>query len=268
MKRLIEHQAEPITKERIKADLVQLGVRKGMILCVHSSLSSIGWVNGGAIAVIQAMMDILTDEGTLIMPAQTLELSDPADWINPPVPYSWWKPIKDTMPAFDPAYTAPTAMGKVAETFWKYPGVERSNHPHFSFTAWGKRKHEVLNHHALPYGLGENSPLGRMYDLDAKVLLIGTSFESVTAFHLAEYRISQQDLMTRGAPILEDGWRVWKEYQDIITREELFEQIGRDFLQSECRYNHSQIGLANSYLLPMRESVDFAEKWLEQYDQA
>lgn len=88
MKRLIEHQAEPITKERIKADLVQLGVRKGMILCVHSSLSSIGWVNGGAIAVVQAMMDILTDEGTLIMPAQTLELSDPADWINPPVPYS------------------------------------------------------------------------------------------------------------------------------------------------------------------------------------
>lgn len=74
--------------------------------------------------------------------------------------------------------------------------------------------------------------------------------------------------MTRGAPILEDGWRVWKEYQDIITREELFEQIGRDFLQSECSYNHSQIGLANSYLLPMRESVDFAEKWLEQYDQA
>lgn len=64
----------------------------------------------------------------------------------------------------------------------------------------GKRKDEVLKHHALPYGLGENSPLGRMYDLDAKVLLIGTSFESVTAFHLAEYRISQQDLMTRGAP--------------------------------------------------------------------
>lgn len=58
MKKLIEHQVEPITKERIKADLVQLGVRQGMTLCVHSSLSSIGWVNGGAIAVIQAMMDI------------------------------------------------------------------------------------------------------------------------------------------------------------------------------------------------------------------
>nr|WGD99058.1 AAC(3) family N-acetyltransferase [Bacillus safensis] len=65
-----------------------------------------------------------------------------------------------------------------------------------------------------------------MYDFHAQVLLLGTSFESMTAFHLAEYRIPQQDLMTRGAPILEKGWRVWKEYQDIITREELFEQIG------------------------------------------
>lgn len=266
MRKLIENQAEPITKERIKADLVQLGVKKGMILCVHSSLSSMGWVNGGAVAVIQALMETLTEEGTLIMPAQTLELSDPADWIDPPVPYSWWKSIKDTMPAFDPAYTAPTAMGKIAETFWKYPDVERSNHPHFSFTAWGKKKHDILKHHRLAYGLGEASPLGRMYDLDANVLLAGTSFESHTAFHLAEYRIPQQYLMTRGAPMLEKGWRVWKEYPDIITREELFEEIGRDFLHSGCTHHHGQIGLAHSYLLPMRESVDFAEKWFDQYD--
>ncbi|MCC9089710.1 MULTISPECIES: aminoglycoside N(3)-acetyltransferase [Bacillus] len=268
MQKFIRNQAEPMTKERIKADLVQLGVKKGMILCVHSSLSSIGWVNGGAVAVIQALMETLTEEGTLVMPAQTLELSDPADWIDPPVPYSWWKSIKETMPAFDPAYTTPTAMGKVAETFWKYPGVARSTHPNFSFTAWGKRKHEILKHHALSYGLGENSPLGRMYDLDAQVLLIGTSFESHTAFHLAEYRISQQDLMIRGAPILENGWRVWKEYQDIMTREELFEQIGRDFLHSGYTHYRGQIGLANSYLLPVRGSVDYAEKWLEQYDQS
>ncbi|CAM5394008.1 aminoglycoside phosphotransferase [Bacillus safensis FO-36b] [Bacillus safensis subsp. safensis] len=117
MQKLIENQAEPMTKERIKADLVQLGVKKGMILCVHSSLSSIGWVNGGAVAVIQALMETLTEEGTLIMPAQTLELSDPADWIDPPVPYSWWKSIKETMPAFDPAYTTPAAMEQVAEHF-------------------------------------------------------------------------------------------------------------------------------------------------------
>lgn len=67
MQKLIENQAEPMTKERIKADLVQLGVKKGMILCVHSSLSSIGWVNGGAVAVIQALMETLTEEGTLII---------------------------------------------------------------------------------------------------------------------------------------------------------------------------------------------------------
>ncbi|MGV2541429.1 AAC(3) family N-acetyltransferase, partial [Bacillus pumilus] len=97
--------------------------------------------------------------------------------------------------------------------FWKYPGVARSNHPHFSFTAGGKSKHGLLKHHAFSFGLGDHSPLARMYDLQAQVLLIGTSFESLTAFHLAEYRSPRQDLMTRGAPILENGWSVWKEYQ-------------------------------------------------------
>ncbi|MFS0655366.1 aminoglycoside N(3)-acetyltransferase [Bacillus sp. 179-C3.3 HS] len=268
MQQLIQHQAEPITKERIKSDLIQLGVNKGMTLCVHSSLSSIGWVNGGAVAVIQALMEVVTEEGTLIMPAQTLELSDPADWINPPVPQSWWKPIKDTMPAYDPAYTPPNEMGRIAEAFWKFPHVSRSSHPNFSFTAWGKKKNEILDNHSLSFGLGEKSPLGRMYDLDTQVLHIGTTFESHTSFHLAEYRCAQQDLMTRGAPILENGWKVWKEYQDIITREELFEQIGLDFLHSDHQAHQGQVGLAKTYLLSMRETVDFAKMWLDRYDQS
>ncbi|MGE6631983.1 aminoglycoside N(3)-acetyltransferase [Bacillus sp. NPDC077027] len=267
MQKLMHGQTEPVTKEQIKEELILLGVKKGMTLCVHSSLSSIGWVNGGAVAVIQALMEVITEDGTIVMPAQSLELSDPADWINPSVPKSWWKPIKDTMPAYDPAYTPPTAMGKIAETFWNFPDVIRSSHPNFSFTAWGKNREEIIRHHALSFGLGEHSPLGRMYEKNAYVLLLGTQFDSNTAFHLAEYQIPNRDLMTRGAPILENGWRIWKEYQDIITREELFHLIGSDFLKAGYTYQSGNIGSAISFLFSMKDSVDYAGKWLEAYDE-
>lgn len=76
-----------------------------MTVLVHSSLSSIGWVNGGAVAVIQALIDVVTEEGTIVMPSQSVELSDPKEWGNPPVPEEWWDIIRESMPAYNSNYT-------------------------------------------------------------------------------------------------------------------------------------------------------------------
>ncbi len=86
MKKIVESTTFPRTKQSITEDLKALGLKKGMTVLVHSSLSSIGWVNGGAVAVIQALIDVVTEEGTIVMPSQSVELSDPKEWGNPPVP--------------------------------------------------------------------------------------------------------------------------------------------------------------------------------------
>ncbi len=67
----------PNTIETITNDLRKLGIQKGMTVIVHSSLSSIGWVCGGAVAVVEALMNVITEEGTIVMPTQTSDLSDP-----------------------------------------------------------------------------------------------------------------------------------------------------------------------------------------------
>src|SRR5512135_1478972 len=102
-KEVVEKTPLPGTRESLASDFRRLGLYEGMTLLVHSSLSALGWVCGGPVAVIQALMDVLTEAGTLIMPAHSGDVSDPARWCNPPVPADWIPIIRAAMPAFDPA---------------------------------------------------------------------------------------------------------------------------------------------------------------------
>ena len=232
-----------------------------MTVIVHSSLSSLGWVSGGAVTVAQALQDVLTEVGTLVMPAQTPDYSDPAGWRNPPVPAEWIPVLQATMPAFDPATTPSRWMGQIAEYFRTLPDVVRSSHPTTSFSAWGRHADYVVADHGLEHGLGENSPLRRLYDLGGFVLLLGVQYDRNTSFHLAEYRAGEAEEYETGAPMYEDGQRVWKRYRDIVYHDETFAEIGETF-EASGQVRIGQVGSATARLFSQPAAVDFATDWI------
>jgi aminoglycoside 3-N-acetyltransferase len=259
-----DEQTEPRTRESLAVDLRRLGVRPGSVVLVHSSLSSLGWVCGGPVVVVQALLDVLGPEGTLVVPTHTGVNSDPAGWVNPPVPESWWPVIRAHMPPFDPALTPSTAVGIVPETVRNWPGAVRSDHPRTSFAALGARAKEVTADHRLDSGLGEESPLGRVYALDGDILLLGVGHGNNTSIHLAEYRTPDSPVAEHAAAVrTADGEREWATWTEVDVDSDDFERLGADF-DAAHPPSIGLVGSARCTLARQREVVDFAVGWLKE----
>ena len=257
----IARTKEPNSVDTIYRDLRRLGIESGDVVIVHSSLSSIGWVCGGAQAVISALLKAVGSDGTLVMPAHSGEWSDPAQWQNPPVPKEWIQTIYDNMPAYDPLITPTRQMGRIAELFRTYPGTVRSDHPQVSFCANGGLAKHITENHPLTPQFGMDSPLDKLYSLNAKILLLGVSYGNCTSFHLAETLIPKTPVRKMGTAITENGERVWKWFEDYNHDDVDFERLGEDF-EKQHGVQKSNIGNANCTVLKVREGVDFARGWI------
>jgi aminoglycoside 3-N-acetyltransferase len=262
-KEIIAKTKEPVTKKSLINDLKELKL-EGEIVIVHLTLSRLGWVCGGAVALIEALQEVITEEGTLVMPAHSGDYSEPKYWGNPPVPEAWYQTIREEMPAYRPEVTPTRGLGVTPEIFRNFPDVVRSAHPCLSFTAWGKEAEAITAEHKLDYALGENSPLAKIYRREGKILLIGVGHDSNTSLHLAEYR-ADHDLKIKifGSSILKDGKNQWAKYQDIEFNDDLFPAIGKEY-ESEHEYSTAEIGLTEAKLFKQKEIVDFAVEWLEK----
>lgn len=253
----------------LEKEFRNMGISSGDIIVVHASLRSIGWVNGGAEAVVRALLAALGTEGTLVVPTHTdyLTLSD--DWSNPPVPPEWNLSIQDTMLPFDPKTSRSRCMGEIAETVRTWPGARRSHHPRTSFAAIGPHAEEITATHTLVSILGEESPLGTLERLNAQVLLLGVGFERCTAFHLAEYRIPRPPLAVESFPSEDEGpdrSRIWTSVTTVDLNGDDFGALGAAFEKDGGGLvRRSLVGGASCALFPMAGAVAYAQGWFMEH---
>jgi aminoglycoside 3-N-acetyltransferase len=260
---LIATTRSPVTRDSLLDGLKGLGIRPGDTLMVHSSLRSLGWVNGGAVAVVDALLQSVGPAGTIVMPAHTADITDPANWRSPPIPAAWVETVRATMPVFNPRISPTRGMGKIAELFRSWPGASRSSHPSCSFAALGPLAEEITSRHDLDDPLGRRSPLGALYRLGAKVLLIGVDFDRCTALHLAEdLAFSDGPKIREGAPMLVDGMRRWVAFDVRETKDaDEFVPIGAEAAKARLT-SSGPLGEGRGIVADLRELVDFAvRRW-------
>jgi aminoglycoside 3-N-acetyltransferase len=252
-------------RSALARDLARLGVEPGATLLVHSALRSLGYVPGGQVAVVQALLDALGPSGTLVVPTQTGGNSDPAGWSRPPVPRDWWPVIRAETPAYDPALTPSRGMGVLPEQVRTWRGARRSSHPTTSFAALGARAAAVVAVHDLDSQCGERSPLATLERLGAQVLLLGAGWGTTTCFHLAEYRVPGAAELTSfsGAVRTADGGREWATWTDLDVDDEDFEQIGAH-LETLGLVRTGQVGDATCRLFDLTAGVAAAAAWLAE----
>jgi aminoglycoside 3-N-acetyltransferase len=260
---VIKQTQMPLTIESMVEQFTALGLAAGQTMLVHSAMSKLGWVVGGPEAVIRALLQVLTPSGTLMMPTHTTYNTDPAMWNNPPVPESWVQIIREHTPAYNPATTPSREMGAIAELFRNWPGVLRSNHPVASFAARGPNAEYLLADHKVEYDVGDGSPVGKLYEFDGHVLLVGVGHGNNTSLHLAEFRSDWPDKpwITTGSAMLVEGKRQWVSYRALDIDDSDFEQLGADY-EAKHPVTKGKVGNAEVRFFRQRPIVDFAVEWI------
>lgn len=154
--------------EKIAEDTLKLGLKKGGIVLVHSSLKSLGPVPGGAETVINGLLSALGPDGTLLIPALS---------------YMY---VNEENPVFDVRST-PSNIGAIPEFFRKMEGVLRSFNPTHSVCGIGKHAREILGQHtADDTPCGEHSPFRLLDKYEGQLLFIGCGLKPNTSMHAVE----------------------------------------------------------------------------------
>jgi aminoglycoside N3'-acetyltransferase len=172
------------------AQLRSLGVEPGDVLVVHTAFSEVA--TGTPETLIDALREAIEPGGTLVMPS----MSD------------------DDERVFDVHATPCLAMGVVADTFRRLPGVLRSDNPH-AFAATGPHARAIVAEHPLDVPHGLDSPIGRVYDLDGKVLLLGVGHGENTMIHLAENLAGVPYRIAKRLTVVRDGTPSTLDYAEI-----------------------------------------------------
>jgi aminoglycoside 3-N-acetyltransferase len=251
------------------ADLKKLGIEKGDTVMFHASVKAVGWVVGGPDVVIQALLDVIGEAGTLMMYV---------GWEDSPYDLANWSEevqrlYLEECPAFDAEGSRAFRKWSILTEYLRtWRGACRSNHPEASCAAVGAKARWITENHPLQYGYGEGSPLAKLCEADGKVLLLGAPFGSLTILHYAENLADVPDkkVVRYKMPMLRDGKRVWVEIEEFDTCgdvlpdvDEYFQAIPREYLASG-KGKSGNVGEAQSYLFDAADFVRFAIEWLEK----
>ncbi|HAV76409.1 MAG TPA: AAC(3) family N-acetyltransferase [Anaerolineae bacterium] len=229
-----------IHRDGLTRQLLDLGVETGGVLLVHTSFSKVKPVEGGPVGLISALHSALGTDGTLVMPSMSYDDDHP----------------------FDKAKHHCAGMGVVADTFWRLPGVLRSDNNH-AFAAVGPLAEKITAPHPIDIPHGLDGPVGRVFQLDGQVLLLGVGQDSNTTIHLGENQAGVRYRRDKHVTILKEGKPVRFEYREIDHCCQNFSFVD-DWLDERELQKRGKVGHADACLIRSRDLVSMVTEHLKE----
>jgi len=238
-----------VTTETIEEDLSRLGLGQGDVVLFHSSLSSLGWVEGGPDAVIDAFLHAVGPEGLVIVPTLSFCFSR----------------HEGSGAGFDPRETV-SHVGVITDRFWRRPEAHRSAHPTHSIAAIGPRAAELVAGHDKTSTFGKDGPYGRYVDWGAKILFLGVGHRRNTTLHAIEDWLDMPYLQTEQAVVKgQDGRPRVVEVTKSPSGDRDFYRQGSKverLLEASGILRRGKVGAADTFWMPSQEMVEIVVKGL------
>jgi len=147
-------------------------------------MRAVGPVDGGADTVIDALLEVIGPDGTILVPAFN-ERNILSDSWNDSLVRSVSRASNSDIATFIEGPSR-EQVGVFAACLASRETASLSSHPSFSFAAIGKNARFLVDGATFHYPLGSNSPLARLHQINGGILLIGVDHTSNSALHLAE----------------------------------------------------------------------------------
>ncbi|KRL63541.1 aminoglycoside N(3)-acetyltransferase [Lactobacillus psittaci] len=242
--------------------LTEIGIQTTDSILIQADIQAFGIIPGKEQSIVTALKKVVA-QGNIVSPAFSLQLQDPSEHYEAGLADK----IKAQMPAYDPQLTPAGGASAFSEYFRSQPNTSRDNHPLYSFAAWGKDKEKICTDHSYDLPFGQTGVLGRLYDLNSKVVLLGTNFETCVAIHFAESEIGRE-LVQESAPIMVGTEKRWIKFNNVeFDKYDDFEDLGTHFLQA-YPVNIANLPAGQILVFNLRDIVSFARDWFEQKDRA
>ncbi len=240
-----------VTFDMLVDGFSKLGLKAGDTVMAHSSLKAFGYVEGGADTIIDALMHMITEQGTILMPTFTLSF------------------LNMEAPVFD-VKNSPSEVGKITEIFRKRENILRSKHITHSVAVWGKDAEIVAS---LPSNSawGDDSPFKWLLDKDGYILMLGTDYNTCTLIHKVEEDLRVPYRYMKSYPgskiILEDGSAIENKTIVYFRKEGVKSDWSKliEYIENANITNKTQIGQATVSLAKARDIYEKTLEFIKKY---
>jgi aminoglycoside 3-N-acetyltransferase len=265
----------PLARTRLVQEFRAIGIEPGDVVMLHTKLSSLGYVIGGADTVVEGLLERLGASGTLVvMTGWEHDAYHLEDW-----PPDLQEAYRRDPPAFDPELSeAARDYGRLPERIRTWPGARHSSHPECRFSAIGRMAEWITADQPKNHPYGPGSPLAKLVEVGGSVLMLGAPLDTITLLHHAEElaRVPGKRFVHYSCPVRTPAGIEWVDIEDIETsvgalpyeqvvgERDAFEVIAEEALAARIGKTGS-IGESRSILFPARDLVDFGVAWIERH---